>query len=117
MSLSDRIERAVNSAIDPMEEMPFLAECPVEEISLLLDEYMTAIQAQLLEVISTHGETFLDVNDAAGLCAICIAEGIDLPPDTLLRTCQAIVEDASQKSEYIADLPSGESIYMVSLEL
>lgn len=117
MSLPERIDRAVQSSIDPMEEMPFLAECPVEEISLLLDEYMAAIQAQLLEIISTHGETFLEVNDAAGLCAVCIAEGIDLPADTLLRTCQAIVEDASQKSEYIADLPNGESMYMVSLDL
>ena len=32
MSLPERIERAVQSSIDPMEEMPFLAECPVEAI-------------------------------------------------------------------------------------
>lgn len=117
MSLPERIARAVQYSIDPMEEMPFLAECPLEEIEALLDEYIAAIQAQLLEVISTHGETFLSASDAAGLCAVCIAEGIDLPPDTLLRTCQVIVEDATQRSEYIADLPNGESMYMVSLEL
>lgn len=117
MLLPERIERAVQSSIDPMEEMPFLVDCPVEEISLLLEEYIAAIEAQLLEVIATHGGTFLDSNDAAGLTAVCIAEGIDLPPDTLLRTCQAIVENTSQQSEYITELPSGESIYMVALEL
>ena len=117
MNLTERIARAVESSIDPVEEMPFLSEGPVEEIESLLDEYLSAIQAQLLEVISTHGNMFLDVNDAAGLCAVCIAEGIDLPPDTLLRTCQAIVDNETQNSEYIADTPNGEAIYMVSMSL
>ena len=107
MTLPERIERAVRSAIDPIEEMPFLSECPVEEINLLIDEYLATVQSQLLEVISTHGETFLNASDPAGLCAICIAGGIDLPADTLLRTCQMIVEAATQQSEYIADLPDG----------
>jgi hypothetical protein len=117
MTLPERIERAVRSAIDPMEEMPFLSDCPMEELNLLIDEYMATIQSQLLEIISTHGETFLDANDSAGLTAVCIAAGIDLPADTLLRTCQMIVESSIQQSEYIADTPLGEPIYMVSLEL
>lgn len=117
MTLPERIERAVQSAIDPMEEMPFLAECPIEEVNLLVDEYMATIQTQLLEIIATHGETFLDASDSAGLCAICIASGIDLPADTLLRTCQMIIESSVQQSEYIADTSQGEPIYMVALEL
>ena len=117
MTLPERIEQAVRSSIDPMQEMPFLADCPVEEINLLIDEYLATIQTQLLEVISSNGETFLQAGDAAGLCAICIAGGIDLPPDTLLYTCQMIVENSSQKNEYLADLPSGEPVYMVAIEL
>ncbi len=117
MTLPERIERAVTQAIDPMEEMPFLQEVPVEEVNLLVDEYLATIQAQLLEVIASHGESFLDANDSAGLCAICIAGGIDLPADTLLRTCQLIVEDSTQHAEYVADLPNGEPMYMVGLEL
>ncbi len=117
MTLPERIERAVQSAIDPMEEMPFLAECPIEEVNLLIDEYMSTIQVQLLEIISTHGETFLEASDSAGLCAVCIAAGIDLPADTLLRTCQMIIESTIQQNEYIADTPQGEPIYMVAMEL
>jgi len=117
MTLPERIERAVRQAIDPMEEMPFLQDVPVEEVNLLIDEYLATIQAQLLEVIATGGETFLDANDAAGLCAVCIAGGIDLPADALLRTCQMIVENSSQSAEYIADLPNGEPVYMVGMEI
>lgn len=117
MSLPERIERAVRFCIDPMEEMPFLEQCPVEEVNLLIDEYLATIQAQLLDVITSHGETFLQVQDAAGLCAVCIAEGIDLPPDTLLRTCQTIVREQVQRNEFISDLPSGEAMYMVAIEL
>jgi hypothetical protein len=117
MSLPERIERAVRTAIDPLEEMPFLRECPVEEVNLLVDEYIATIQQQLLDVISRHGDVFLQIQDAAGLCATCIAEGIDLPPDTLLRTCQAIIEVPSQRSEYVGDMPTGDPVYMVALEL
>jgi len=117
MTLAERIAKAVEEAIDPMEEMPFLHDVPVEEVNLLIDEYLATIQTQLLEVISSHGESFLDASDSAGLCAICIAGGIDLPADTLLRTCQMIVEDSTQKAEYIADLPNGEPVYMVGLEI
>ncbi len=117
MSLPERIARAVQASIDPMMEMPFLADCQVEEVSLLIDEYLATIQSQLLEVISEHGEPFLQSADAAGLCATCIAEGIDLPPDTLLRTCQAIIHTAVQKSEYFADLPTGEAVYVVAMEV
>jgi len=117
MSLPERIERAVRTAIDPMAEMPFLVDCPVEDVNLLIDEYLATIQAQLLDVISEHGELFLQSADAAGLCATCIAEGIDLPPDTLLRTCQAIIHTQVQKSEYFADLPTGEALYVVAMEV
>ena len=117
MSLAERIERAVNAAIDPLKEMPFLADCPVEEVSLLIDEYLATIQAHLLDVISKHGEVFLQIGDPAGLCATCIAEGIDLPADTLLRTCQAIVHTPTQRSEYLIDLPTGEAVYAVGMEV
>lgn len=117
MTLPERIEHAVRASIDPMEEMPFLSDCPVEEVNLLVDEYLATVQSQLLEIISVHGDMFLDAGDAAGLCAICIAGGIDIPPDTLLRTCQVICQNSSQRSEYIAEVPSGEPIYMVSIEL
>ena len=117
MTLAERIARAVQTAIDPMAEMPFLADCPVEDVNLLIDEYLATIQAQLLTVIAEHGDLFLQSSDAAGLCATCIAEGIDLPPDTLLRTCQAIIHTSVQKSEYFADLPTGEAIYVVAMEV
>ena len=117
MTLPERIERAVRQAIDPMEEMPFLQDVPVEEVNLLVDEYLATIQAQLLEVIAIHGETFLSVSDSAGLCAVCIAGGIDLPADTLLRTCQLIVEDSTQMAEYVADFPNGEPVYMVGMQI
>ena len=117
MSLPERIARAVQASIDPIEEMPFLSDCPIEEVNLLIDEYLATIQTQLLEVISTHGEFFLEASDSAGLCAVCIAGGIDLPADTLLRTCQIIVENSVQRSEYIADLPSGEPMYLVAMEI
>jgi hypothetical protein len=86
-------------------------------VNLLIEEYLTSIQTQLLNVISNHGEVFLQSRDAAGLCATCLAEGVDLPPDTLLRTCQVIVGGSKQQSEYVGELPSGEPMYMVSLEL
>lgn len=117
MTLAERIERAVRAAIDPIEEMPFLAECAIEEVTPLIEEYLATVQAQLLDVISKHGEVFLQSSDAAGLCATCIAEGIDLPPDTLLRTCQAIVQETQQRGEYLADLPTGEAMYVVALEI
>lgn len=117
MSLAERIERAVRTAIDPMEEMPFLADCAMEEVTPLIEEYLATIQAQLLDVISKHGTVFLQSADAAGLCATCLAEGIDLPPDTLLRTCQAIVQESRQRGEYLADLPTGEALYVVALEV
>lgn len=117
MSLPERIEQAVRSVIDPMEEIPSLSECPMEEVNLLIDEYLAAIQVQLLEVISANGDIFLQAGDSAGLCAVCIAGGVDLPPDTLLRTCQAIVESSLQRNEYLGDTPMGEPIYMVALEL
>ncbi len=117
MTLPERIERAVRQAIDPMEEMPFLQDVPVEEVNLLVDEYLATVQAQLLEVIATHGETFLQASDSAGLCAMCIAGGIDLPADTLLRTCQLIIEESSQMAEYIADLPNGQPVYMVGMQV
>jgi hypothetical protein len=117
MTLPERIERAVRTAIDPMEEMPFLADCPVEDVAPLIEEYLATVQAQLLEIISRCGDIFLQLSDAAGLCATCLAEGIDLPPDTLLRTCQAIVRVPLQRNEYVADLPTGEAVYMVAMEV
>ncbi|OGG91586.1 hypothetical protein A3H16_02575 [Candidatus Kaiserbacteria bacterium RIFCSPLOWO2_12_FULL_53_8] len=117
MTLPEKIERAVRQAIDPMEEMPFLQDVPVEEVNLLIDEYLATIQAQLLEVIATNGEMFLEASDSAGLCAMCIAGGIDLPADTLLRTCQLIIDESTQMAEYVADLPNGEPVYMVGMEI
>lgn len=117
MTLAERIGLAVEQAIDPMEEMPFLKEVPMDDIHLLIDEYYATIQAQLLDVIATQGEMFLAAGDSAGLTALCIAGGIDLPADTLLRTCQMIVEQTTQTAEYVGDLPNGEPVYGVGMEI
>ena len=117
MNLAERIALAVEQSIDPVAEMPFLADCPMEEVNLLIDEYLATIQTHLLEVISSQGEIFLNASDPAGLCAVCIAEGIDLPPDTLLRTCQAIIEVDVQRADYVADMPDGNPVYLTTLDL
>ena len=117
MTLAERIARAVRHTIDPIEEMPFLQDCSVDEVHPLVEEYLIAVEDQLHDVISRCGEMFLQALDAAGLCATCIAEGIDLPADTLLRTCQAIVNESVQMNEYVGDLPNGEPMYMVAIEI
>ena len=42
ITLAERIARAVRSVIDPIEEMPFLADCPMEEVNPLVEEYLNA---------------------------------------------------------------------------
>jgi hypothetical protein len=89
----------------------------VEDLETYIEHYILEIQESMRQVIIQKGDPFIRSKDAAGLCAICLEGGIDLPAAMLLKMCQTITQLSQLDARFILDTEDGTSLYYMKLEL
>ena len=117
MSIEACIAHAIHSDLDILEALPEVHEIPVEELEPYIERYVLNVQESMYDVIAKHGDPYIRSNDAAGLCATCLQEGLSLPAPMLLKMCQTILELHSMDAEFILDTEEGASLYYVKMEV
>lgn len=115
MSIEACIAHAIHRDLDIVEALPELQDLPVEQLEIYVERYVTQVQQALCSVIRQQGDPFVRSKDAAGLCALCLETGINLPPRMMLRMCQTIVQLTTLDARFILDTPEGASLYFVRM--
>jgi len=117
MSIEACIAHAIHSDLDILEVLPEVHDLAVEELEPYIENYVSEIHNRMNFVISSKGDMFIRAKDAAGLCAVCLEEGINIPPEMLLRMCQTILQLSAVDTKFILDTDEGASLYYMKLDL
>lgn len=115
MSIDACIAHAIHSDLDILEVLPEVHELPMEDLENYIERFVVDIQSTLRGVITNRGEPFLRSKDAAGLCATCLEAGVNLPPSTLLKICQTIMQLIAVDARFVLDTDEGASLYYVKM--
>lgn len=116
MSIEASIAHALHKDLDILEADPNVITLPVRDLEGYIDSYIVGLQQKLLTTLQRAGEPYIKSRDAAGLCATCLQEGIELPTSMLLRICQTIMSLTHLDARFIAEDADGTPIYYVRME-
>lgn len=117
MSIEACIAHAIHSDLDILEALPEIHDLPVDELEPYIEKYVLGVQQQMHRVIVEKGDPFLKSNDAAGLCATILDQGLTLPTGMLMRMCKTILELRSVEAQFILDTEDGKSLYYMKMDL
>ena len=117
MSIEAAIAHAIRNDLDIIKVMPQLNSLPIDQLQGHIEDYILDIQDALYRTITQKGEAYLRAQDAAGLCATCLEEGVTLPPEILLRMCQTIVQLNILDAQFILDTPEGTTLYYAKIDI
>lgn len=117
MSLEAAIAHAIRNDLDIIQVMPQLNTLPIDQLQGHIEDYILDIQDALYHTITQKGEPYLRSQDAAGLCATCLEEGLHLPPKILLRMCQTIIQLNRLEAQFILDTPEGTTLYYARMDI
>ena len=117
MSIEACIAHAIHRDLDIVEALPEIQDLPVEQLEIYVERYVTQMQQALYRIIQEQGDNFIRAKDSAGLCAMCLEAGINLPTRMLLRMCQTIVQLTTIDAKFILDTPEGKSLYYVKMAI
>ncbi len=117
MSLESCIAHAIHNDLDILEVLPEVHDLPVDQLESYIERYVFDVQRSLHDVIQDRGTPYLRSRDAAGLCATCLDAGIGLPPPTLLKMCQTILQLFAVEARFILDTDDGKSLFYVKMQV
>lgn len=117
MTLEACIAHAIHSDLDILEALPEVRQIPLEELEDYVESFIVDVHQNLFHVITEKGEPYLRSKDAAGLCATCLQEGIELPAKLLLKMCQTILQLQEIDAQFILENDEGVSLYYVKMAI
>lgn len=117
MSIDACIAHAIHNDLDILEALPEVHDLPMEEMENYIEQYICRIHETMRDTVIKLGDMYLRAKDAAGLCAVCIEEGVHLPAHILLKMCQTIVQLSELDARFILDTDDGKSLYFMKMEL
>jgi len=117
MSIEACIAHAIHSDLDILEVLPEVQELPVEDLEPYIEKFVVQVQDSLYRIIMERGDSYIQANDAAGLCATCLESGISIPAPMLLKMCQTITQLSTIDAQFILDTEEGASLYYMKIAL
>jgi len=82
--------------IDPMEELPFLADLPIAEAERVIEEFISEVQEECFHILSSLDDTLLSMLTPPVLYATYRQHGVSLSRETLFQLCEEILFDESE---------------------
>ena len=117
MSIDACIAHAIHNDLDILEALPEVHDLPMEDMEHYIEQYISTVHETMRHTVSSVGEACIRAKDAAGLCALCMEQGVHLPAHILLKMCQTIVQLSELDARFILDTDDGKSLYYMKLEL
>ncbi len=112
MSIEACIAHAIHSDLDILEALPEVHDLPVEDLEPYIERYVSGIHSNIYKIVLENGDPFIRSKDAAGLCAVLLESGVNLPTTMLLRMCQTIMQLSTVDAKFILDTDSSSLYYM-----
>lgn len=115
MTLETSIAQAISKDFDILEAMPDIYAIPIDQLEPYVEEYIHRVHDTLRTILHQKGDAYLRSKDAAGLCALCLDNGISLPPRMLLKICQTIIALQVIDTRCVIETPNGYVLYFVKM--
>jgi hypothetical protein len=94
--LKKRVQAAILRVIDPMEELPFLADLPIAEAERVIEEFIAEVQEECYQILSSLDDSLLSMLTPPVLYATYRQHGVSLSRETLLKLCEEILFDEAE---------------------
>lgn len=118
MSIDACIAHAIHSDLDILVANPELKMLKdIDNFEVEIERYIRGLHECIKENIDSWGKKHVKSGDAAGLCAVLLHEGIDIPPNMLFNMCKTICEMSKMDARFIADTDDGTEIYYIHLTI
>jgi len=94
--LKKRVKAAVLRVLDPMEELPFLADLPIAEAERVIEEFISEVQEECFSILSSQDATLISMVTPPVLYATYRQHGVSLSRETLFKLCEEILFDEAE---------------------
>lgn len=94
--LKKRVKAAVLRVLDPMEELPFLADLPIAEAERVIEEFISEVQEECYQILSSLDSALLSMLTPPVLYATYRQHGVSLSRETLFKLCEEILFDETE---------------------